>query len=209
MRTPEKGKLIYSVVAIVAYILSFTCMHYSFGQAEALTAFIPVIAVGWLYGTKAGVVCALLCFPANSILYTLLGLNWFEKLILSGGGAAGNIALIVIGVIVGRMSSLNMHLKEELYNRKRAEEELNKTKEYLDNIIESSLDGIEVSDNTGIITRVNKSFLTLVGYNEEEVTGKHIYEFTPTEKGTHECKTGELVEIKEEFFSDTKTMLEK
>ena len=129
MRTPEKDKLIYSGLSILAYILSFICMHYFFEQAQAFSAIIPVTTVGWCYGSKAGIICALLCFPANSILYTLIGLNWFEKLILSGGGAAGNVALIIMGFIVGRMSSLNMYLKEGLYNRKRTEEKLNETKD--------------------------------------------------------------------------------
>jgi len=198
----DLGKLIYSVLSILAYILSFICMHYFFGQAEAFSAIIPVIAMGWLYGSKAGVFCALLCFPANSILYTLFGLNWFEKLILSGGGAAGNIALIVIGVTVGRMSSLNMHLKEELYNRKRAEEKLNEAKDYLDNAFENSLDAIIISDNNGYLTRINKSFLKMIGVKEDEIIGKHLAELSPLEEGNHESTTGESLQIGREYLDN-------
>jgi PAS domain-containing protein len=83
-----------------------------------------------------------------------------------------------------------------------ADEELRKTKDYLDNVIESSLDAILVSDNMGYLTRVNSSFLKLIGYNEEELIGKHVSEFTPYEEGVYHSTTGEMVEIDENFIVD-------
>jgi signal transduction histidine kinase len=83
-----------------------------------------------------------------------------------------------------------------------ADEELKKTKDYLDNVIESSLEGIVVSDSMGYLTRVNNSFLKLIGYNEEEILGKHISEFTPYEEGVYDSTTGEMVEIDEKFIAD-------
>ncbi|MBW1855678.1 MAG: response regulator, partial [Deltaproteobacteria bacterium] len=63
------------------------------------------------------------------------------------------------------------------------------------------LDGIIVSDGRGNVTRVNKSFLALVEFEEEEVLGKHIMELSITNKRTYESTTGEMVEINEAFLN--------
>jgi PAS domain S-box-containing protein len=98
---------------------------------------------------------------------------------------------------------------KDITERKRAEEELSKTKDHLDNIIESSLDSIIISDDKGKITRVNKAFLELLGYEKEEVIGKNTVELTPVEAGSYEATTGEPVEIGEVFLIGAKAMVEK
>ena len=101
----------------------------------------------------------------------------------------------------------------DITDKKKAENELRKTKDHLDKLIESSLDGIAVSDYLGYLTKVNKSFLELIGFEEKEVLGKHITEFTPYEEGTYEATTGELVTIDEEFLNTqmevTESLFEK
>jgi len=107
------------------------------------------------------------------------------------------------GTIIGSVGAIR-----DITNRKRAEEKIREASDYLDNIIESSLDVVVASDSRGYITRVNKAFFELTGYREKEVIGKHITEFIPYEDGTYESTTGEMVEIKE-FFSDTLEVIEK
>ena len=58
----------------------------------------------------------------------------------------------------------NAELERSATNYKQTEEELIKIKDHLDNIIESSLDGIVVGDSAGNIVKVNDSFLKLIGY---------------------------------------------
>ena len=86
---------------------------------------------------------------------------------------------------------------------------LKETNEYLDNLIESSLDPIITTDNKGNITRTNKAFLNLLSHRKEEVIGKHMAEFSPIEEGTYRSTTDELVEINEEFFDNIKTFISK
>ena len=81
-------------------------------------------------------------------------------------------------------------------------ESLRELKDYLENIIRSSLDCIVVSDSTGSIMRVNNSFLELVRVTEEEVIGRHIYTFSPTERGAYESIAEEQIEIDETFLHD-------
>ena len=94
----------------------------------------------------------------------------------------------------------------DITDRKQAEKDLRETKDYLDNIIESSLDSIVVSDGVGNVIKVNKSFMDLLGYTKEEIIGKHVMELSITEKGIYEETTGEIVTIGEEFFADAKKM---
>ncbi len=103
----------------------------------------------------------------------------------------------------------NAELEGSGRNNKQSEEELIKIKDHLDNIIESSLDGIVVGDNTGNIVKVNDSFLKLIGYRFEEVNGKHVMELSITEKGTYESTTGETVKIDEEYFNYAKKVVYK
>lgn len=92
---------------------------------------------------------------------------------------------------------------------KQTEKELIQTKDHLNNLTESSLDSIMFSDRKGYITKVNKYFLELLGYREEEVVGKFIAELTPTnEDETYESVTGELVKIDKEYLDHTQTMID-
>jgi PAS domain S-box-containing protein len=103
------------------------------------------------------------------------------------------------GNATGSVSSIR-----DVTERKQAEEEIRKAKEHLDNIIEGSLDCIVVSDTKGYITKVNKSFLDKLGYNEEEVIGKQVLELSPMKEGIFESTTGELVKINKKYFDDAK-----
>ena len=73
----------------------------------------------------------------------------------------------------------------DITERKLAEEQLRETSDFLNNIIESSLDTIVVTDYSGFIQRVNKAFLDLLGYTREEVIGKHTSEFSAFTSGTY------------------------
>ncbi len=56
--------------------------------------------------------------------------------------------------------------------RKRAEEELHDSEEKYRSLVELAPDGIVAVNTEGIITSANRSFLTLVGYDSEEIVGK-------------------------------------
>jgi len=66
----------------------------------------------------------------------------------------------------------NEKLQLEIENRKKTEEELNKTKNYLQSIIDSSLDMITASDKDGYIIEFNKAALEKFGYAANELIGR-------------------------------------
>ena len=103
----------------------------------------------------------------------------------------------------------NEQLQEEINVRKQSNEELSKTRDYLDNIIESSLDPVVIVDINGCIERVNDSFLKMLGYTKEEVIGKHTTEFSPSAEGSYASTTGRTIEITQAFIKQSKEMLAK
>ena len=66
----------------------------------------------------------------------------------------------------------NIKLQDEIKSRIKTEEELNKTKNYLQSIIDSSLDMITASDKNGYIIEFNKAALEKFGYSLNEVMGR-------------------------------------
>jgi len=71
------------------------------------------------------------------------------------------------GRVIG-YEGLNIDISE----RKRMERELKEANEFLTNLIESSVDGIIVTDMKGNILIFNKGAENILGYNAEEVVGK-------------------------------------
>jgi len=86
--------------------------------------------------------------------------------------------------------------------------ELKQAMSYLDTIMNNSMDLIVLTDINGYILRVNRYFLKLLDYKEDEVIGKHISEFGPTVNKTYKCTTGESIHISQKFFEDSRKMYE-
>ena len=102
--------------------------------------------------------------------------------------------------IIGSVGSFR-----DITDHKRVEQKVRIARDNLENIIESSLDSIVVTDDKGHLTNVNYAFLELLGFSKTEVIGKHMSEFAPMNGGTYECSTGELMLINEEFADQVKS----
>jgi PAS domain S-box-containing protein/putative nucleotidyltransferase with HDIG domain len=67
-----------------------------------------------------------------------------------------------------------VHIIADITERKRAEEALHKEKVYFEQLFETAQEAIVMSDNSGRVLLVNKEFLNLFNYAEEEVIGKFV-----------------------------------
>ncbi len=88
----------------------------------------------------------------------------------------------------------------DITDRKKAEQELTATRDFLENIIESSLDPIIIGDKLGNITRVNSAFAQLVGFTSEELLGKHLAELVPPQAGLYDSTDGITYRVEESFY---------
>ncbi|MDR3570077.1 MAG: PAS domain S-box protein [Syntrophobacteraceae bacterium] len=77
----------------------------------------------------------------------------------------------------------NQRLTREIEDRKRAEIELKRTKEYLENVIENSADAIGIVDKHGNFILWNRRAAQIYGYELDELAGKAAFELyeDPTE----------------------------
>jgi len=65
-----------------------------------------------------------------------------------------------------------VHTAKDITERKKAEQTLKESEEKYRSLVELAPDGIVAVNTEGIVTSANRSFLTLVGYNSEEIVGK-------------------------------------
>jgi len=86
---------------------------------------------------------------------------------------------------------------------------LRDTKDFLDNIIDSLLDSIIITDAKGFITRTNKSLLQMLDCEEDAISSKHMGELSPQKEGLYQSTTGEFVEINKEFLDYRKTCMSR
>lgn len=66
----------------------------------------------------------------------------------------------------------NEQLRQEIEERKRTEEELQRLKEYLENVIDNSVDAIGIVNREGKFILWNRRAVEIYGYQFEELTGK-------------------------------------
>jgi len=76
----------------------------------------------------------------------------------------------------GRVTGF-VEIVRDITLRKNLERELRETKEFLENIMESSVDGILTTDLKGKITYQNRAMEEMIKYRREEVLGTHISRF--------------------------------
>jgi PAS domain S-box-containing protein len=67
-----------------------------------------------------------------------------------------------------------VEIVRNITQRRTLEKELRGTKEFLENIMESSVDGIVTTDLKGKITYTNQAMLEMLEYRREELLGNHI-----------------------------------
>jgi PAS domain S-box-containing protein len=73
----------------------------------------------------------------------------------------------------------NRQLQQEIEERKRAEEELKRTKDYLENVIGNSVDAIGIVDRRGRFILWNRRAVEIYGYSFEELTGRTAFDLYP------------------------------
>jgi PAS domain S-box-containing protein len=70
-------------------------------------------------------------------------------------------------------------ITRNITERKQAEQELREAKEFLENVFQTSGDGLIVTDEQGYIKKPNDKALKIFGYSEQELTGMHFAELSP------------------------------
>ena len=70
-----------------------------------------------------------------------------------------------------------VEITQDMPNIFRLEKELKSSKDFMENILESSIDAIVTTDTKGHITYANRSFRELIGLRGHQIVGKHISDY--------------------------------
>ncbi len=73
-----------------------------------------------------------------------------------------------------KLQTQNIQLREEIGERKRAQEEAQLRKAFFEGLVDNMPDAIAIFDDAGIITEINLQFTRTFGYSDEEAAGQNI-----------------------------------
>ena len=71
------------------------------------------------------------------------------------------------------LRNANQMLRAEITGRIQTQEELQGLKEFHENLVHTMTEGVSVVDSGGFLTYVNPAAVSLLGYTQEEILGKH------------------------------------
>jgi len=87
-----------------------------------------------------------------------------------------------VGKLASAINEMSNKLNLSIGELEESEKKIKETRDFLENVINTSVDGIVIVDPQGILLRTNKALEKMIGYAEEELLGKHISELNCKEE---------------------------
>ena len=72
-KTTRQAGAAIPLIALAIYLLLFSLLPAESKNVATTLSILPIIAVGWTFGLRAGVVAAVLSVPLNTVLLNLAG----------------------------------------------------------------------------------------------------------------------------------------
>jgi PAS domain S-box-containing protein len=103
-----------------------------------------------------------------------------------------------LGVLAESFNDMSAQLAKTINELELSENKAEEARDFLENIINTSVDGIMILDESGYIVRVNESLAQMVGYTQAELVGKHSSDLGSTDEDLRK----EIVEIMGRLFEE-------
>ena len=173
-QSPIKVLALFSAFGVYAlvYALSFR----QIGNDAGILLTVPVVASAILFGIRGGIAAGLGAIALALVLASGIGDQTTPEW-LSAGGGLGSAALILVGVVMGRMVDLQQTTAEETNLRVAAEDALSENDEKFRTLYNLTPVMLHALDGMGLITEVNDYWLETMGYTRQEVIGHKSTEF--------------------------------
>lgn len=127
------NKGVCTLFTSVVYVIGFFLLYPLIGPNVGALSVLPVMMVGWGYGTRKAFVAGLLSLGINTLFLNLVGQGpggW--DVLIREAGAIGPIAVVLIGLVMGKLSDLTQQLQQEIHSHKQTEEKLARSQESLE-----------------------------------------------------------------------------
>jgi PAS domain S-box-containing protein len=124
----------------VVSLLAFLVLYPRSGVATTTFSALPVIVMGWAFGSRAGLITGVLSLLVNILLLSVLAQSSWHSILWYG--TPGFTIIILAGVVVGRLHDLGEKLKQELSERKRTEAALKQEEERFRYVVLATHDAI-------------------------------------------------------------------
>ncbi len=114
-----------TLFTVVVYVIGFFLLYPLTGPNVGALSVLPIMMVGWGYGTRKAFVAGLLSLGINTLFLNLVGQGpggW--DVLIREAGAIGPIAVVLIGVAIGKLSDLTWQLQQEVHHHEQTEKEL-------------------------------------------------------------------------------------
>ncbi len=169
MTGSPRGWLTASVAAV--YLSAFIPLSMMTGSGAYTIAPLPALAVGWLWGSRAGIFAGIFVIPVNTLLLYLTG-QPNGNLLLHPWNVAGAAGSVLLGMVAGHMHSLRQQAEQELVAREVAEEELCKSEHRYQTLVETAPDVVYQLGLDGEVLSLNPAFERITGWSVNEMIGR-------------------------------------
>lgn len=159
----HRARLAVSLASVCLYLVLFFFLYPMTGSGTDVTAVLPVVVIGWLWGSRAGTTTGLLGLLVNTLLFSLVGEQpgGWDVFIRSGGGI-GSIVLVLTGAAVGLLHDLREQLKWEFGERKKREIELQIKAQHLAALSDMGRTVLASLDLENVLSEVADRVLTIL-----------------------------------------------
>jgi len=139
------------------------------------------------------------------------GKRWEGEIQTKSRGGREFTCLLRTSPIMGNRSSILglLSIHTDITERKQAEEELEKTREFLEKVIENTTDGIMIGDLYGNITITNSALEKMTGLKKEELMGEHAAMFIPEDKEIRKMFRDKAAELLEKGNASYESVLKR
>ncbi len=112
------------IFSLILYIIFYLLIFYTAGRNMSVSALIPAITVGWVFGLFPGIIAGFICLPLNIIMRIIVVNELWGKGFTPGTAAVGTGAVILSAAFVGKIRDLETYFRKNLHERKLAEKKL-------------------------------------------------------------------------------------
>ncbi|HLO15479.1 MAG TPA: GAF domain-containing protein, partial [Anaerolineales bacterium] len=146
----KSSQYLIIITTYIFYVIMFAMSFEHIGLGIAPLAIIPVIAGSWYFGIQGGILVGILCIITNILVPTTFE-HPLIQFIDTPGSLEGSLALIILAIIVGRLSTVTRERKEAISRLEKYERDRRSYTDFLE-----VLNGI-----TGMAFEANRLEITL------------------------------------------------